>query len=292
MDLFLFLNDILNLTNKEIQNSKIEFNMQAGSGGQPFLDRWLEGSEKEKMNGICSRCSYWSWYGKQRNFYPGQLVFSFARISDDRWLFISAAKILSVPDNNACKEDNAFANVDVLKKFKPLFGRLIIRCKKGNSFSRHVFNLSNYIDRITVEEILPCLYSGEKFEGYDKVYLPYSRLENIFSGKILPTYYEALKKITGVYCLTDTYTGKLYIGSATGGEGVAQRWGNYFDSKHGGNKELINLCEEKGPAYFEKYFTFTLLEYFGLSYDPIKIIEREQYWKKCLDTIKNGYNDN
>lgn len=37
---------------------------------------------------------------------------------------------------------------------------------------------------------------------------------------------------------------------------------------------------------------FTLLEYFGLSYDPIKILEREQYWKKCLDTIRNGYNDN
>ena len=36
----------------------------------------------------------------------------------------------------------------------------------------------------------------------------------------------------------------------------------------------------------------TLLEYFGLSYDPIKILEREQYWKRCFDTIKNGYNDN
>ncbi len=42
----------------------------------------------------------------------------------------------------------------------------------------------------------------------------------------MPTYYEALKKITGVYCLTDTHTGKLYIGSATGEGGVAQRWGN------------------------------------------------------------------
>lgn len=30
----LFLNSILNLTQAEIENSKIEFNMQAGSGGQ------------------------------------------------------------------------------------------------------------------------------------------------------------------------------------------------------------------------------------------------------------------
>ena len=55
--------------------------------------------------------------------------------------------------------------------------------------------------------------------------MPYHRLSDIFAEKILPTYYEALKKITGVYCLTDTHTGKLHIGSATGGEGVAQRWG-------------------------------------------------------------------
>ena len=68
----LLLNTVLNLTKEEIQNSKIEFNMQAGSGGQPFLDRWLKHSEAEKMSGTCSDCSYWGWYGKQRNFYPGQ----------------------------------------------------------------------------------------------------------------------------------------------------------------------------------------------------------------------------
>ena len=44
--------------------------------------------------------------------------------------------------------------------------------------------------------------------------------------------------------------------------------------------------------YFEKYFTFSLLEYFGLSFDTEKIYKREQYWKKCLNTIEHGYNDN
>ena len=44
----LLLNDIVKLSNDEIDKSKIEFNMQAGSGGQPFLDRWLKHSEDEK----------------------------------------------------------------------------------------------------------------------------------------------------------------------------------------------------------------------------------------------------
>ena len=280
------LNQLLNLTSAEIENSKIEFNMNAGSGGQPFLDRWLKHSEIEKASGTCGDCSFWGWYGKkQRNFYPGQWVFSFARIADEEWLFISAAEVIDVPGDG-------WATVDVLEKYIPFFGRLVIKCKKGNTFSRYVFNLSNYLEQATVKEILPCLYSGETFEGYDKVHLPFHRLSDIFYGRILPTYYESLKKIIGVYCLTDTHTGNHYIGSATGGEGVAQRWGNYLDSKHGGNKKLIALYDQKGSEYFERYFTFTLLEYYGLSYDPMKVLEREQYWKRCLDTIRNGYNDN
>ena len=130
-------------------------------------------------------------------------------------------------------------------------------CFMSNTYSRYVFNMNKYINDATVEEILPCIYSGETFNGYDNVNLPFHRLSDIFAGKILPTYYEALKKITGVYCLTDTNTGKLYIGSATGSEGVAQRWGNYLDSKHGGNKKLIELYKKEGAEYFEKYFTYT-----------------------------------
>lgn len=282
----LLLNDIFNLSNDEIKNSKIEFNMNVVSGGQPYIDRWLKHTEKERMTGTCKDCSYWGWFGSfQRNFRPGQLVFSFIRLSVDEWLFISAAKVIDTPKNER-------AVVNVLDKFAPFYGRLILKCNKGNTWSRYVFNLEKYIYTAMVKEILPCIYSGETFEGYDCVHLPYSRLNDIFNGRILPTYYEALKKITGVYCLTDTRTGKLYIGSATGEEGVAQRWGNYLESKHGGNKKLITLYNEKGDEYFEKYFTFTLLEYFGLSYDPVKIQHREQYWKKCFDTIKNGYNDN
>ena len=281
----LLLNDVLHLTQEEIENSKIEFNMQAGNGGKPFIDIWLKHSEQEKVSGTCKECSFWGWYGKQRNFYPGQLVLSFARLRDDEWLFMTAAKIISIPEDD-------WATVEIERRFMPLFGRLIIKCKKGNTYSRYVFNLNKYLDQAVVTEILPCIYTGEAFQGYDRVHLPFHRLDDIFKGRILPTYYEALRKITGVYCLTDTHTGKLYIGSATGEEGVAQRWGNYLDSKHGNNKKLIALYEKMGSEYFEKYFTFTLLEYFGLSYDPMRILEREQYWKRCLDTINNGYNDN
>ena len=282
----LYLNDILQLSDYEIENSKIEFNMNAGSGGESFIDRWLAHSEQEKSSGQCNDCSFWGWYGDKKNFYTGQVVFSFARISNNEWLLISVGKIIDVPQNY-------WAKADILQKYKPLFGRLVIKCKKGNTFSRYTFNLKKYIHQCVVKEILPCIYSGEKFEGYDRVHLPFYRLDNMFQGKILPSYLEALSKVKGVYCLTDMDTGKLYIGSATGAEGIKQRWYNYFDTKHGGNKKLIELKNREGEEYFKKNFTFTLLEYFSLSYDDDKIIEREQYWKDCLNTRgKNGYNDN
>lgn len=280
----LLLNNIFHLSESEINNSRIELNMREGSGGIFYIDKWLSLEQSVKNSGI-SDCSYWGWYGNKRNFNIGQTVFSFIKMSYDEWLFISAAEIVDVPESSRAK-------VKIIEKYKPLFGRLVIRYYKGNTYARYVFRMDKIIENCTVKEILPCQYNGEQFEGYDRVHLPYYKLLDVFHGKIMPTYYEALKKVTGIYCLTDTKTGKLYIGSATGGEGVAGRWGNYLDSKHGGNKKLIALYNDKGPSYFEENFTYTLIEYFGLSYDPSKIIEREQYWKLCLNTIKSGYNDN
>lgn len=280
----ILLNDVLNLTPDEIKHGKIELNSTAGTGAEYFVDRWLSCDMSEKQSGI-TECSYWGWSGKRKNFRKGQPVFSFIKIGHDEWLFISAALIKDIPENSR-------ADVEPIERYKPFFGRIIVCHKRSSPFGSYIFNIEKRLPTIIVKEILPCMYSGDKFEGYDRVHLPYSRLKDVFAGRILPTYYEALKKVTGVYCLTDTSNGKLYIGSATGTDGVAQRWGNYLSSKHGGNVKLRRLYDENGDSYFERYFTFTLLEYYGLSYNPEKVKEREQYWKRCFDSIKNGYNDN
>ncbi len=282
----IFLNDILHLSAEQIDLSKIELNMSAGSGGDAFIDRWLSRPCSERAAGVAQGCSYWGWYGTSRNFLPGQMVFSFVRLyRDDEWLFVSAARILDVPAHD-------YARVEILQEFAPLFGRMIVRCVKGHSFGRYTFNLSTYLKNAEVIEVLPSLYSGETFQGYDRVHVPFAKLEKIFNREIMPTYHDALEHVAGVYCLTDTNTGKLYIGSATGEGGVAQRWGNYLSSKHGGNVKLRELYHREGAEYFNTYFEFTLLEYYGLSYDPGKVLERESYWKDCLDTRAHGYNDN
>ena len=92
----LMLNDLLQLTDDEIANSRIELNMTAGAGEERFVDRWLKSEDSAKESGL-TECSYWPWYGeKKRNFQIGQTVFSFIQIGDDEWLFISAATITEI----------------------------------------------------------------------------------------------------------------------------------------------------------------------------------------------------
>lgn len=74
-----------------------------------------------KDSGISER-SYWDWYGN-KNFNVGQTVFSFLKMSNDEWLFVSAAEILDVPRNSR-------ANVKILEKYKSFFGRLVMKYKK------------------------------------------------------------------------------------------------------------------------------------------------------------------
>ena len=281
------LNSILNLTEEQIKNSRIELNTKTGTTSVPFIDLWFEQTEEDRRSGAPCVTSYWGWLGPNHNFFEGEWVFSFLRLGEggDDWLFVSAAKVLAVP-----KEKQA--DVEVLTDYAPFFGRLVINLHKGNTNSRYTFKLDTFLGKATVKEVLPTLYSGERFHGYDDVHLSYAKLDRIFNGEIMPSYHDALESVTGVYCLTDTNTGKLYIGSATGEGGVAARWGSYLDTKHGDNKGLRDLYEREGEEYFRKYIEFTLLEYFGMSYDSRKVLERVQWWKDCLDTRKHGYNSN
>ena len=278
----LSLLSVLNVTIEEIKNSKIELNFSNGSNGTESLSTWLQYEDTRKENGTCYDCSFWGWYGNKPNYRPGQWGFSFVRMhAQDEWLFVSAAEISDVPVGER-------AVVKILDRFKPLFGRLVIRYNKGNTYARWNFRMQPVLEKAVVKEILPGLYTGRSFDGYDNVHLTYRELQAVLDGKIMP----ALEKVAGIYCLTDKMTGKLYVGSAMGESGLAQRWRSYLDTKHGDNKKLIELYNSKGAEYFENNFEFTLLEYFNTSYDSDKILERESYWKDCLDTRRHGYNGN
>ena len=56
--------------------------------------------------------------------------------------------------------DIDFMDNKILPKYKSLFGRLVVKLKKRNTYSRFTFNLKKFVDDAVVLEILPHIYNG------------------------------------------------------------------------------------------------------------------------------------
>lgn len=94
-----------------------------------------------------------------------------------------------------------------------------------------------------------------------------------------------MKRITGIYVITNKVNGKQYIGLSNN---CIRRW---YDHRNKGMKPLIEEDVVK-PLYraFRKYglenFTFEILE----ECSKEKLCERELYWIKEKETYTKGYN--
>lgn len=276
----LFLKDVIHLSEDDIKYGKIVLNMRAGD--KTCFEIWDKSNPREV------KFSYHSHYGNKRNFtYIGQLCLGFVQLPDNnkQWLLVTAGRIKKIGNNSACDWEE-------IEEYKAFLGRLIVEINKGNKMGRYNFRLQEYYQTAKVIELLPAVYQNIKFKGFDNIHLKFNDLKDIIDNEKYADYHYALSNIKGVYCLTDTKTGKLYIGSAYGEHGLAQRWNDYLQTKSGGNVKLKVLYNKLGPKYFENHFEFTLLEFFGMNTDSQAIIDRESYWKDCLDTRKHGYNKN
>ena len=146
---------------------------------------------------------------------------------------------------------------------------------------------------IEVFEVFQNIASG-KFNGYQNVSITHKELREIVSNNEL-SWKLALSYIKAVYVITDTKTGKLYIGSASGNsQGLWQKWECYADFRDltGGNKEFEVLVEKNGKDYILNNFKYSIVEIFDTKTNQEYILERENYWKNVFETKKFGMNWN
>ena len=153
------------------------------------------------------------------------------------------------------------------------------------------FYLEKYIHQFTLVEILAASYRGESFPGYEHLNHDFSLLESIFKAE-QSDWKAALSSVKGVYLISDKRTGKQYIGSAYGDNGVWSRWACYIGTGHGWSDELTALITEKSIQYARNNFRFSLLEIMPMGTVDATILKRESHWKHALLTRKFGYNDN
>lgn len=143
------------------------------------------------------------------------------------------------------------------------------------------------------KEVVTILEKGSvnAFLGYEKVLLDFEELEKMIKHPDVNKQWKSnLSNIYAVYLILDTKTGQQYIGSAYGKEGLWGRWRNYVQTKHGGNRVLIELLNNDPLRY--KKFRFSILNILPNSALKEEIIELEQLVKEKLGTRVFGLNLN
>ena len=266
------LNDILNIDN--LSNVKIRFNLM-------FRQNWnpIEIFKNGELN-ILLEGQYWN-YKNQKSYKNGQITIGFIKIkpNDDLWLLFHIGKITN--DLNIL--DGVGYEYEVLSNYQKYFGRLIIRFKnKAQTMIRHA---SSVIDDCEVVQILPDTFDNDIFPGYDKVNLTWEELSRVIEKGNWKT---ALQNQKGVYLITDTSNGKMYIGSAYGQDMILGRWQSYAKTGNGGNVGLKKLPFE----HIKKHFRYSILDIYKSTIDDQTIIDRENWWKEVLLSRAFGYNEN
>lgn len=87
---------------------------------------------------------------------------------------------------------------------------------------------------------------------------------------------------SGIYKITNTVTGKIYVGKSVD---LKQRWHSHKSYLRSGT-HCNEYLQRSWDKYGEESFVFEIIEYC-----PVENIEqREIYWINTLDSYKNGYN--
>jgi hypothetical protein len=203
-----------------------------------------------------------------------------------RWLFVGVYRVDGVRVDKQC--GGFVYTLNRLAGLEHLDGRAIIDFPK--TFRASYLVGANYEDQLIVDAIREEKLSIADFPGFNGVRLSFEMLASIIRQDN-PSWRAALANVAGVYVITDTKTGRLYVGSAYGGVGLWQRWTEYIKTGHGGNKELRALLSKKGTTYAGN-FQFSLVEVCDINASPDYIVSRECHWKDVLMTREFGLNRN
>jgi len=263
-----------------LQDYKIHFAVWNGTDDplDVFVRDW------EEWVGWNSWKGGWSSSKGGRNDFNRTYVFSLIRFypQPQKWLFGGIFEVL--------KRNTDSYVVELLDQGKEFIGRLLVQ-HPGPGVQGRAFKMENYFTDLNVSQILEHRYEGEAFCGADAIVHGFSQLEAIFTQS-KSDWKSALENVKGVYLITDTSNGKMYVGSAYGDTGIWSRWSCYIDSGHGWNEGLKEEIKKHGLDYARKNFQFSVLEIFTMKTDDQFIIDREQHWKSALLTRTFGYNKN
>lgn len=275
------------------KETKVKFNMNAGNLNEPAWDflkeddgtseyqRWIDmnAHKKKQPNNNLNHAKYLLAFAQYYPLGPQYYVFGGMYEID---------KIL--PE----VFDTVGYKLTLLDNYEEYRRRLIIKLKRPigrDIYNKRYFSVQPDLDP-EIYEILPNR-AIEDFPGFNNVLLTHKQLQEIINNEA-PEWKRQLSSVKGVYCITDTSNGQLYIGSAYGNySGIWQRWSAYANVNNltGGNKAFEELkC--MGANYIIDNFTYSVLEILDPRTADQVVIARENHWKKVFKSKKFGMNEN
>ena len=277
----IYLKDFLcDITEKDYCNYKLHFAKESENGAP--LDAYLNGMDEWK---------YWNRWSNGTRDFNRKFIFYLIQFypENDTWLFGGIWEVDSLNQEELKKVESQgwgfIYNIELTDMYKNLIGRLKVKYTHNIRNGRN--KMEEFYPHLILKEIMPEPFHGTAFPGYKNLHLSFRQMSLIME-RDRPEWRTALQ-LPGIYVLTDTCTGKRYVGQAGGAGGIWQRWKDYVVSGHGGNKNLEKLSKE----YIAKNFTFTLLEIVPSGLND-ELFQRESYWKNVLMTRNSsfGYNEN
>ena len=278
------LTDLLGISESEFKNYKVHLATGSDDRMKPYK-KFLIGAFKE-----------WQEEQTNKNF-SRKYIISLIYYSKSKWLFGGVYEVLPTKPEPINK--NGWSGWRYQTRLTDvqadMIGRLFVYYRKNYRAAYPVLELIPSGDSMPPREayisgILESRISIDDFPGFDLVNIDYETLKTVVSEDIV-SWRSALSNVKGIYLITDTMTGKMYVGSAYGDLCLWQRWSEYASNGHGGNRELKALLLENGEVY-KSNFKYSILEVCNMNLGSEYIIERECYWKEVLMTRKFGLNKN
>lgn len=229
----------------------------------------------------------WQEQQNQKNFQCKHII-SLIHLGGTRWLFAGVYEVLGVAPGN-WKPTNCYTySTREINGLHDLTGRAIVEFKKA--FRASYLLGKKYINQLNIISIREQRMTIGDFPGFKNILLTHRMLKTLVR-ELNPSWRAALSNIAGIYLITDNSTGKHYVGSAYGGEGIWQRWSAYAETGHGGNKEFRTLLKNEEPGRVN-FFQYTLLEVCDINSSDEQIISKEKHWKTALRSREFGLNKN
>ncbi len=226
----------------------------------------------------------WQEHRPERDDFNRQFIFPLASFYHETgtWLFGGVYEVIERHPDKYVVQQSAFA--------AELIGRLRLRSPYSGRTVR--VNLESQYKSFEVTEILAEPFAGQPFQGYEDIHLSFDEIETLVRNNRMD-WRAALESVKGVYLITDSKTGRRYVGSACGDNGIWSRWCAYAATGHGGNVELRALLDLEGLDYWRANLRFALLEHRSFRTPDELILQREEFWKQLLLTRgEHGLNRN